>query len=67
MMTLSDVRKRLATILGFVMVVVLVGCASIGDGGFEDTRCERCEVQCEDADSIADCIEACLRDCDPGL
>jgi len=66
MMTLSVVRKRLATILGFVMVVVLVGCASTG-GSFEDTPCERCEVQCEDADSIADCIEACLRDCDPGL
>jgi hypothetical protein len=72
MMTLSDVRKRLATILAVVMVVVLVGCSSTSDEGTsssgssgERTPCSECDAQCRGAESPIDCEETCLRDCLP--
>ena len=77
MMTLSDVRKRLATILTVVMVVMLVSCAGSSDEGSsgsssggdsgERTPCSECEASCEGlaGEEKADCIEICLRDCTP--
>ena len=68
MMTLLAVRKRLATLLAVVVAVALVGCASTqSSGDFSSTPCERCEDECEVLNDVADCVEACLRDCDPGL
>jgi len=75
MMTLSDVRKRLATILAVVMVVVLVACAGSSDEGAsgsssggdsgEGTPCSECEASCEglSGEDKADCIEKCMQDC----
>jgi hypothetical protein len=72
MMTLSDVRRRLATILAVVMVVVLVACAGTSDEGSsgssgERTPCDECEASCEDlqGEEKADCIERCMQDCLP--
>ena len=72
MMTLSDVRRRLATILAVVMVVVLAACAGTSDEGGssssgERTPCDECEASCEglSGEEKADCIERCMQDCLP--
>jgi len=75
MMNLSDVRKRLVTILVVVLAVVLVGCAGTSDegtsssgGSGERQKCSECEPSCEhitDLEERADCVELCIRDCTP--
>ena len=74
-MNLSDVSKRLATILAVVMVVVLVSCAGTSDEGASSSDgsgggrpCDECEPSCEDITDLeerADCVELCVRDCTP--
>jgi hypothetical protein len=71
MMTQSDVRRILATILAVVMVVVLGACAGTSDEGSsssgERTPCDECEASCEglSGEEKADCIERCMQDCLP--
>jgi len=71
MMTLLEVRKRLATLLAVVVALVLVGCAGTSSesesssSSGERTPCSECEAKCEGADNVVDCREKCLRDCTP--